>query len=455
MTYDEAMQFLSGRPNYEQQSPSARDLTLEPIRGLLNRLGNPHDRLFIVHVAGSKGKGSVAAMLEQILRRAGYRTGLYTSPQLTCIEERIRINGATIPRATLTGLVSEAQRVMSGRGDSADHSREATYFDVLSAVAFKHFEAERVDVAIVEVGMGGLTDSTNVCYPRLSIITSISYDHTRQLGHSLAAIATAKAGIIKSGCPTISGVLPGEARDVVAATCRQRGSTLRQSQTDFSYHYTPGEVSRATFTPSRVVVTTRERTWPVIDLNLLGEHQAANVALAVAAVEALREAGLSTNDEAVVRALAQVQWPARIEIVRRAPLVVLDCAHNVASVDALVQTLRTSFTVYTRPGQAANSRRSLVFGASRDKDLSGMLTILTPHFDRLYLTQYTRSPRSASTDALLAAVRGSGVDLPTVAVTDPLRAWQLATAEATDDDLICMTGSVFLAGELRASLLSG
>jgi dihydrofolate synthase/folylpolyglutamate synthase len=455
MTDEESMQFLSSLPNYEQQSPSARDLTLEPICGLLALLGNPHHRLFVVHVAGSKGKGSVAAMLGAILRHAGYRTGVYTSPQLTCLEERIRVNGTPITRPAMAALISNAQRALANSAGRGDRTRGVTFFDVLTALAFAHFESERVDVAIIEVGMGGRTDSTNVCHPRLAIITSISYDHTKQLGNTLTAIATEKAGIIKPGCPTVSGELPDEARDVITATCEQQGSPLKQLHSDFTYRYTPGEVSRSTINPSRVLVTTRGRTWPEIHLNLLGEHQAANAALAVAAVERLQEAGLSIHDEAVVGALARVQWPARIETFRQAPLVILDCAHNTASVHALVRTLLTCFPDYMGSRQATGTKKSLLFGASRDKDLVGMLTILAPHFDRLYLTQYTSSARCASTDTLLAASRRSGIDRPTVAVPDPVRAWQLVRAEASRDDLICVTGSVFLAGELRPVLLNG
>lgn len=451
MTYEQAMQFLSGLPNYEQQSPSARDLTLEPVRTLLRLLGNPHQRLFVVHVAGSKGKGSVAAMLESILRHAGYRTGLYTSPQLTCVEERIRVDGTAITRPAVASLLSRAESALSGH--RAQGGGQATFFDVLTAIAFLHFERERVDVSIVEVGMGGRTDSTNVCQPRLSIITSISFDHTRQLGNTLRAIATAKAGIIKPGIPTVSGAQPDEARDVIAATCREQGSTLGQLHTDCSYRYTPGEVTRSTQIPSEVVVTTRTRTWPVIRMSLLGEHQAANATLAVAAVERLREAGLSIRDEDVVAALAEVRWPARIEVVRRSPLVVLDCAHNTASADALARTLRTSFPDQMGSNAGTRARRSLLFGASRDKDLAGMLSILAPHFDRLYLTQYTSSARCASVEALLEATRKCGLCIPVVAEPDPLRARQLAEDEAGRDDLICVTGSVFLAGELRAALV--
>lgn len=446
MTYDEAMHFLAGLPNYEQQSPSARDMTLDPIRGLLDRLGNPHDRLFVVHVAGSKGKGSVSAMLERILRQAGYRTGLYTSPQLTSIEERIRVDGDAVAPHTLADLVSRAHAAVSGEGFRGPMP---THFDVMTALAFLHFESAGVDVAVIEVGMGGRTDSTNVCRPRLSVITSISYDHTRQLGTTLRAIGESKAGIIKPGVPTVSGVLPAEARGVIAAACAGRGSHLTQLHSDFTYQYTPGMVSRAAMTPAQVVVTTPARTWPAVRLNLFGGHQAANASVAVASVERLQQMGLTIADTAVVEALADVRWPARVEVVRRSPLVILDCAHNTASAEALVQTLRESFAECME----RNRGRALLFGASWDKDLVGMLTILTPHFDRLYVTRYTTSARCATTDALAAAAAASGVKIPVVAVSDPHRAWELASSGAAPDDLICITGSVFLAGELRPSLV--
>jgi dihydrofolate synthase/folylpolyglutamate synthase len=303
--------------------------------------------------------------------------------------------------------------------------------------------------------MGGRTDSTNVCTPGISIITSISYDHTQQLGNTLELIAAEKAGIIKPRRPTISGVTPDGARGIIETICRQRESALTQLHVDFTYSYTPGEITQSTQTPSCVQIVTRARRWPPLHLNLLGEHQAANAALAIAAIEQLQSLGFTIRDDAIAGALSQVTWPARIEVIARAPLVILDCAHNIASAHALVSTLQTSFPEHMGPRRRQNARRSLLFAASRDKDLLGILTILAPHFDRAYLTQYTGSTRAASATSLLDAIHKTQVDLPATVVPHPVQAWQLMKADAKFEDLICVTGSVFLAGELRPLLLCG
>jgi dihydrofolate synthase / folylpolyglutamate synthase len=446
MTIEQALQYLRGLVNYEQQSPSARDLILEPIRLLLNALGNPHDRLLTVHVAGSKGKGSFAAMMEKVLRTAGYRTGLYTSPQLSSLEERIQINGTAIAPTKFADWLGKVQT-------AALESKTCTFFDVMTALAFLCFAVEQVDIAIVEVGMGGRTDSTNICTPKVTVITSISYDHTKQLGNTLSAIATEKAGIIKPGCPTISGVLPEEAKKVIETTCRERESPLWQLHKDFTYSYTPGEFSHSVLEPSWIGVTTRARRWPRNHLGLLGEHQAANAALVIAAIEQLQTLGFAIGDDAVAQGLSQVQWPARIEIVRHSPLVILDCAHNPASAQALVDTLLSSFPEHMGPRKKSRSRRSLIFSASRDKDLTSIMNILAPHFDHVYLTQYTSSARCASADDLRAALRNSQSAPSSSFIADPVDAWNRVESSVRTEDLICVTGSVFLAGELRPSLL--
>jgi dihydrofolate synthase/folylpolyglutamate synthase len=468
MDYQQAFEFLSGLVDHERKPLLARDLSLDPVRRLLNDLGNPQDRLFIVHVAGTKGKGSVASMLEMILRQAGFRTGLYTSPDLGVFEERFRVNGEPIARSELCEMVGRIRNVVDSQVAGDERAPQPSCFDVGTALAFLHFESSSVDVAIIEVGMGGRTDSTNVCMPQLSVITSISFDHTRQLGSTLAAIASEKAGIIKPGRPMVSGVTPDEARIVVEQTCRDRESQLSQLGVDFSYRYEPGEVSHSALVPARVWITTRKQAWPLMSLNLLGEHQAANAAIAVAAVEQLRELGLSIGDQHVVDAMSQVQCPARIEIVRRRPLVILDCAHNIASMQALLTTLQTAapecmgaredtgapkdtgFPEDMGSRSPPTVRRTLIFGSSRDKDLEGMLKILAPHFHHIYLTRYSKSGRGATAEELLGILRAGHPDVAATAVDNSADAWKLAESRAEPGDLICITGSIFLAGEVRA-----
>ncbi|HEY7152465.1 MAG TPA: folylpolyglutamate synthase/dihydrofolate synthase family protein [Gemmataceae bacterium] len=434
---DEARAWWYGLINFEQRTPLAADLKLDHMRALLAQLGNPHRRLRIVHVAGSKGKGSTAAMLAAILRRAGYRSGLFTSPHLCRVEERFQVDGQPITTAELTTLLDDVRRAASAS------PIPYTFFEVATAVGFLHFVRRRVEAAVVEVGLGGRLDSTNVCQPLISVLTSISFDHTALLGDRLASIATEKAGIIKPGSPAVSGVTVPEARAVIERTCRERRAPLRQLGVDFHYTCTPGRVTATETRRSRVSVTTNCRRWPEFELNLLGDHQAANAAVAVACVEQLRAEDWHLSDAAVAAGLAEVAWPARLEVVGRRPLIVLDCAHNVASAVAMVRTLQASF---------APARRLLVFASSNDKDVAGMFRVLSPHFAHAFLTRYTNSSRSVPPEHLVELLRANG-DLPATICPTTADAYRAARAVADADDLICITGSVFLAGELRPLLV--
>ncbi len=454
LDYDQALAFWYGRINYERQSPRRDDLKLDRMLHLLELLGNPHRDLRIVHIAGSKGKGSTAAMLAAVLGRAGCRTGLFTSPHLCRVEERIQIDQRPIGPGELTALLGEvrdAVRVLDGRPDPAG---SVTFFEVATAVGFLHFARRRVDAAVVEVGLGGRFDSTNVCRPLVSLITSISLDHTAQLGNRPAQIAMEKAGIVKPGRPALSGARDPEARPVIEDICRQRGAPLRQLGVEIRYRHEAGRVDADAVSWPRVQVTTDRRSWPAMPLGLLGEHQAANAALAVAAVEELRAEGFAIPDRAVADGLAGVRWPARLEVFGRRPLLVLDCAHNVASAEALVETLLTSFPplrgAADGPGQP-RGKRVLVFAGSSDKDLPGMLAVLAPHFAHVYLTRYQHNPRSVPPDDLAAILRAQAYENCSTHRHAP-DALQAARAAAGPDDLVCVTGSVFLAGELRPLL---
>lgn len=432
----QARAFWYGLINYEQRSPAPADLKLDRMRGLLARLGNPQDRLRILHIAGTKGKGSTSAMLASVLRRAGFRTGLFTSPHLCRVEERFQVDGVPITAGELTVLLHEVRRAVEGAPHPA-----ITFFEATTAVGFLHFVRRRVDAAVVEVGLGGRFDSTNVCRPALAAITSISLDHTQQLGDRVASIAMEKAGIVKPRRPTLSGATAEEARPVIERICRERGSPLRQLGVDFHYDYEPGRIGGGSDQPARACVRSR-RVWPWMDLSLLGEHQAANAALAVACIEELRGMGWCIPDAAVSAGLAATEWPARMEVIGRRPLVVLDCAHNTASADALARTLRESFP----PG-----RRLLIFAGSSDKDLAGMFRILGPLFAHVFLTRYLGSARGAPPEQLAELLRNAAGPPATLCPT-PAAAWEAARTLAGPDDLICITGSVFLAGEMRSLL---
>jgi dihydrofolate synthase/folylpolyglutamate synthase len=463
LSYDEALAFWYGCINYEQRVPQPADLKLDRMRALVALLGNPQRRLRIVHIAGSKGKGSTAAMLEAILRQAGYRTGLFTSPHLCRVEERVQVDGQAITPEELTSLLLEVQQAALGAERGARIAernkvgpalraprsalRAPTFFEVATAVGFLHFVRRRVDVAVIEVGLGGRFDSTNVCLPEVALITSISFDHTRQLGNRLASIAMEKAGIVKPGRPAISGATAAEARDVIASICRQRRAPLGQLGRDFHYRYEPGQILPELHESSpphlyrraRVEIETKRRTWPVMELGLLGEHQAANAAVAVACVEQLRATGWHIPDTAVAAGLANVRWPARLEIVGHHPLVVLDCAHNIASAEALVQTLQASFPP---------ARRLLVFASSNDKDVAGIFRVLAPYFQHAFLTRYGNNPRSVPPEDL-AGLLQRNADLPYTLCPNAADAWHAARSSAGPSDIVCITGSVYLAGEVR------
>src|SRR5262245_6861354 len=368
MTYEEAIAYWYAHANFEQRAPAPGDLKLDRMRALLARLGDPHRRLRVLHVAGSKGKGSTAAMLTAVLSRAGYRTGRFTSPHLNAVEERFLVGGEAITPGELAVLLTQVRDTLERKGLPGG---PPTFFEIATAVGFLHFVRRRVEVAVLEVGLGGRLDSTNVCHPVLSVITSISYDHTGTLGDKLALIAREKAAIVKRGRPVVSGATVPEARQVIQAVCRERLAHLSQLDDDFYYRHRPGRVLEAGMSPPRVAVTTRSRPWPELEVNLLGRHQAANAAVVLACIEDLRHFGWAVPDEAVAAGLSEVKWPARLEVVGRRPFIVLDCAHNVASVAALVETLGESFSP---------SQRVLLFACSSDKDVPGMFRLLGPHF---------------------------------------------------------------------------
>ncbi len=444
-THEQALAFWCRLIDYERTTPLPGDFKLEHTRALLRLLGDPQEQVPTVHVAGSKGKGSTAAMLASIARRAGHNTGLFTSPNLCRVEERIQVNGEPIAPDELTALLSEMAETIGY--DPASHvfrrlETPPTYFEVAVALGWLYFLRRRVDLAVVEVGLGGRYDATNVCSPEVAVLTSISLEHTRQLGNTLAAIAEIKAGIIKPGRPAVSGVDVPEARVVVERVAAECGSTLRSVGADFTFSYTPGLVTAEEFCRARVRVTT-DRAWPELEVALLGRHQAANAAVAVATVEVLRQRGWSLPDAAVAEGLREVHWPARLEVIPGTPLVVLDCAHNVASAEALVETLAESLPT---PGP-----RVLVFASSGDKDVAGMFRVLAPAFAHAFLTRFTSNPRALSPEGLRQQWQAAGGGLVTL-IGAPVEALAAARAEAGATGLVCVAGSVFLAGDLRPML---
>ncbi len=448
-SYDQAMQFWFGRINYERRAPRKTDLKLDRTVALLDKVGNPHHAYPIVHIAGSKGKGSTAAMLACVLNKAGHRTGLFTSPHLNRVEERFQVDGSSIREDELIELIREVAIVVQEMDRQLPPDQHPTFFEIGTALGFLFFARRQVNVAVVEVGLGGRFDSTNVCDPTLAIITSISLDHVQQLGNHIASIAREKAGIVKPHRPTISGVLASEARDVIEQQCQERQSGLTSLERDITYQYEPGVITATENILPRVQVTTQSGTWPTMQIGLLGEHQAANAALVVSAIEHLRKAGFQIPDDAVASGLRDVRWPARLEVIKRSPLVVLDCAHNRASCQAGLDTLESTFWEPTKASGGETGQRFLIFASSRDKDTDGMFEVLAPNFDRIFLTCFRDNPRCLSPEEL-ASLLAQTASVSWSISNSVEEAWATALAQAKPEDTIFITGSVFLAGEFRA-----
>jgi dihydrofolate synthase/folylpolyglutamate synthase len=436
MTYTDALAFWYGRMNYEVRSATPADLKLERMRALLKRLNDPQERFRSVHITGTKGKGSTAAMLSAILQASGYRVGLFTSPHLCHVEERTQINNVPISPAELSARMAEIADAVHQLGQTP--FPPPTFFEIGTALGFLHFAYRRVDVAVVEVGLGGRFDSTNVIRPLVSVITSVGLDHMAQLGNSLEAIAYQKAGIIKSRVPVISGVTDEGPRRIIQTVAAEMNAPLDQLDRDFRYRYSPGD-------PPSAEIMTRCGDTGQVRLKLLGEHQAANAAVAVAAVERLRTLGLTIPRQAVAAGLSSVDWPARVEVVSRHPIVILDTAHNTPSIIALVKTLRETF----RP----SGRRRLVFAVSHDKAYSEMLAQLAEYFDEFHFCRYDNA-RSVSPEVLAACLHSLASGRSIQTHDNSRTAWRVVRSQASPQDLIAITGSVFLAGELMDMIRS-
>jgi dihydrofolate synthase / folylpolyglutamate synthase len=393
MNYREAIAYLYSLTDYEKvrverYTPETHNLSR--VERLLAAMGNPHTRFPAVHIAGTKGKGSAAAMCEACLRTAGYRTGFYTSPHLHTFRERIQVAGGKIAREEVVALVEEARPLI-------ERIPDVTYFEAITAMGFLHFARSEVDMAIVEVGLGGRLDATNVLTPEVSVITSLSLEHMYLLGDTLAEIAYEKAGIIKPGIPAVSAPQRAEAIKVLEAVSQQRGAPLTEVGRDWDYEPGPADLDGQLFTARRIAGGRSEldgEYW----IPLLGRHQLENATSAIAALDILRQRAFRVPVESVREGLRTVRWPGRLEILGREPLVIGDGAHNPYSAEVLRQALEEWF-----PGR----RWVLIFGASADKDVAGMLRILLPISDYVIVTR-SDHPRAAAPVELADAVASVG-----------------------------------------------
>ena len=429
-TYRSALTFIYSYTDYEKRgfatyAPEFYDL--DRVRALLAMLRKPHEQFRIVHVAGTKGKGSTAAMTESILRTAGYRTGLFTSPHLHTFRERMQVCGVPISEAEVVRLVRKLRPLVLGIAG-------ITTFEIMTALAFAWFAERRVEWVVLEVGLGGRLDATNVVLPEVSVITPISLDHTAILGDTVAKIAVEKSGIIKEGVPIVSAPQAPDVAWVIEDTCQRLHAPLVRVGDDWTW-----TVGMADLRGQSLTIAHAGTTYPNLWIPLLGEHQAVNATVAAATIGTLQSAGLTVPDDAVRGGLSKVYWPGRLEVLSERPLLVVDSAHNGDSAEKLMKSLR-SLVPYRH--------MTMILGASVDHVTRELLTALLTGADRCIATR-SRHPRAAEPEWLRTQAAAVGVEMElfeTVAL-----ALESALAEAGPEDLICCAGSVFLAAEARVA----
>jgi len=435
-TYKAALGFLFSNTNYESLKRlryNEDTFSLDRMYRLLRGVGNPHRNLSAVHIAGSKGKGSTCTMLAEMLRANGYKVGLYTSPHVLDLRERIRVNGRLISEAAMTRLVRKVEPVVVKMSDDPP-----TFFEILTAMAFMHFVNEKVKIAVIETGLGGRLDSTNVLMPEAVGITSLSIDHQHQLGHNLSQIAKEKAGVFKEGVPAVTVPQDSEAMRVLQREANRVGSALRVTggkDIDFSYRF---ESSRSLGPHSRICLTTPSSRFEHLLVPALGAHQALNCGLALSMLDCLKSRGFKINDDQAIAGLANTKLPGRMEIIHQDPRVLVDGAHNADSIRVLIQATGQHIPY---------DSMIVVFGCCEDKDVNGMLQQLQFGADKVIFTR-VNSPRSVYPDDLAhmyTEICGKMCQsAPTL-----VEALRVARPAVTTGDLICVTGSFYLVGEAK------
>lgn len=458
--YQQTIRTLYERINYEKigHAPySDANYRLDRMRRLLSELDEPQLAAPIVHVAGTKGKGSTATFIARMLTAAGYRTGLYTSPHLVCLEERFQINNVPCSQAELVQLVEQTRRA-ADRVEAAG-AGHVTFFELTTAVAFLHFAQQNAQAVVLEVGLGGRLDSTNICQPVACVITSIGLDHQAQLGSTISEIAAEKAGIIKCGIPLISSARHAQAQHVISERAKQLAAPLRLIDRDFSCHWQPiafdagnrfpacgtadtilKPAATVTYTPHYPSSRLGQSAW---QLGMLGPHQADNLGAALATIDQLAELGWSFAREPLALAVASTDIPARLQIVGNRPWRVVDSAHNPDSIVATLRALDIHF-----PGL----RRTVIFSTSRDKDIETMLSLILKSSQRLILTEYHNNQRVLPLEELVAVAKRVTAQLPNTlsieVASTPVAAWSAALKSSSEHEVICATGSFFQASEL-------
>jgi dihydrofolate synthase/folylpolyglutamate synthase len=435
MTYEESVRYLLtlGRELASPRQPSATKFDLDNITVLCERLGHPERAFESVHIAGTNGKGSTAAMIESILRAAGLRTGLYTSPHLERINERIRLHGKEISDADFAATFTRLREVIEELLAAGRLAAHPTFFECVTAVAFDYFASSGVQFAVVEVGMGGRLDATNILLPEVAVITQIDFDHENYLGHSIEEIAAEKAGIIKPGARVVSAAEHLIARVVIRQRVAHQSAFLAEIENAFTIEDVVARNGCFTFT----AVSTDSGARIPVALQLPGRFQVRNALTAIAAAHLLAERGAPIVDGAISRGLAATNWPGRLERIAERPEIYVDGAHNPAGARELAV-----FWEAFLPGRNI----ILIYGAMRDKAVDEVSGVLFPRASTVILTSPAQS--RAISAPVLAEMTGHHAGRVEI-IADPEKAFERALELASPEDVIFVTGSLYLVGDLR------
>lgn len=433
------MKYLRSQTDYEKMLRvryNSDTFSLDRMRLLLKKLGNPHEKIETVHIAGTKGKGSTSMMLAAMLKSCGHKVGLYTSPHICDIRERININGQDIPRTTLTKLIAKVAPHVEKMKD------KPTFFEIFTAMAFCYFAEEKVDIAVIETGLGGRLDSTNVLKPKVCGLTSISMDHMHQLGKTLSEITLEKAGILKSDTPAVSVPQHPQAKRVLRKAAKDANTSLLFTGDDIEFSYRV-ESSRRDGCHTRVCLTTPRSRFEHLPVPVLGEHQALNCGLALALLDQLKQRGMDIDDLKAIQGLSRVSLPGRMELVSNDPRVLVDGAHNAASVQALMRGIGQHIPY---------DSMVMIFGCAADKDIRGMMEQIATGADKIIFTRAAGNARAADPKDLAELYTELTEGRVAQIAPDLEHALRTAATAVHREDLIVVTGSFYLVGEAKTML---